>query len=223
MASEPIEWFDIPSVLGRRAASVLGLSKVPIVELDDSHRPLILAHLLALGETDRRLRFSYALGDAAIAKYTASIDFERDSVFGIFGRDDVLLGVVLLAALNADAKQPADSKAPKGAELGLSLNEQMRGHGLGTLLFQRALRRARNDGIEMLFIYTLMDNAAMLRIAHKLNMRVSTADGQCEAHLRVEPASTGSMVREFVDEHLADIDHLFKGSLNQVRRWAEDL
>ncbi len=54
----------------------------------------------------------------------------------------------------------------------------MRGHGLGTLLFQRALRRARNEGIEMLFIYTLMDNEAMLRIAHKLNMRVSNADGQ---------------------------------------------
>ena len=218
MSSEPIEWFDIPSVLGRRAASILGLSKVPIVELDDSHRPLILAHLLALNETDRRLRFSYALGDAAIAKYTASIDFERDSVFGIFGRDEVLLGVVHLAELN----QPKDSTAPKGAELGLSLDANMRGHGLGTLLFQRALRRARNEGIEMLFIYTLMDNEAMLRIAHKLNMRVSNADGQCEAHLRVEPASTSSMVREFVDEHLADIDHLFKNSLGQFRKWAEE-
>jgi len=30
------------------------------------------------------------------------------------------------------------------------------------------------------------------------------------------------MVREFVDEHLADIDHLFKGSLNQFRKWAEE-
>jgi len=31
------------------------------------------------------LRFSYALGDAAIAKYTASIDFERDSVLVFSG------------------------------------------------------------------------------------------------------------------------------------------
>ncbi|HEX4855314.1 MAG TPA: GNAT family N-acetyltransferase [Limnobacter sp.] len=219
MSSEPIEWFDIPSVLGRRAASILGLSKVPIVELDESHRPLILAHLLALGETDRRMRFSYALGDAAIAKYTASIDFERDSVFGIFGRDDVLLGVVHLAALQTSP----ESKAPKGAELGLSLNADMRGLGLGTLLFQRALRRARNEGVEMLFIYTLMDNEAMLKIAHKLDMEVRNADGQCEAHLRVRPASTTSVVGEFVDEHLADLDHLFKASLNQIRRWAEEL
>lgn len=137
MSSEPIEWFDIPSVLGRRAASVLGLSKVPIVELDDTHRPLILAHLLALDETDRRLRFSYALGDAAIAKYVASLDFERDSVFGIFGRDNALLGVVHLADLN----QAVDSKTPKGAELGLSLDANMRGYGLGTLLFQRVATR----------------------------------------------------------------------------------
>lgn len=219
MSAEPIEWFDIPSVLGRRAAAILGLSKVPIVELDESHRPLILAHLLALDETDRRLRFSYALGDAAIAKYTASIDFDRDSLFGIFGRDDVLLGVVHLATLQVGP----ESKAPKGAELGLSLNADMRGHGLGTLLFQRALRRARNEGVEMLFIYTLMDNEAMLKIAHKLNMEVHNAEGQCEAHLRVRPASASSVVGEFMDEHLADLDHLFKGSLNQIRRWAEEL
>ncbi|HEX4878783.1 MAG TPA: GNAT family N-acetyltransferase [Limnobacter sp.] len=218
MSSEPIEWFDVPSVLGRRAASILGLSKVPIVELDDSHRPLILAHLLALSEEDRRLRFSYALGDAAIAKYVSSLNFERDSVFGIFGRDDALLGVVHLGVLNPGN----DNGGPRGAELGISLASDMRGHGLGTLLFQRALRRARNEGVEMLFIYTLLENEAMLRIAYKLGMRVSNADGQCEAHLKVQPASASSMIREFVDEHLADIDHLFKSSLGQFKKWAEE-
>jgi RimJ/RimL family protein N-acetyltransferase len=218
MSTEPIEWFDIPSVLGRRAASILGLSKVPIVELDDSHRPLILAHLLALDAHDRRMRFSYALGDAAIAKYVGNLDFERDSVFGIFGREDALLGVVHMGLL----KPADDGTAPTAAELGLSLKAEMRGHGLGTLLFQRALRRARNQGVEMLFIYTLTDNDAMLRIAEKLNMRVSTADGQCEAHLRVEPASKGSVIREFVDENLADLDKLFKGSIGQFKKWAEE-
>lgn len=219
MSSEAIEWFDVPSVLGRRAAALLGLSKVPIVELDASHRPLILAHLLALNTQDRRMRFSYALGDGAIAKYVANIDFESDSVFGIFGKDDHLLGVVHLGILTP----PAESKAPKGAELGLSLNADMRSHGLGTLLFKRALQRARNEGVERLFIFTLMDNDAMLAIAHKLEMRISTADGQCEAHLDIRPSSTSSVIREFVDEHLADLDHLFKASLNQFKRWTEEL
>lgn len=218
MFSEPSEWFDVPSILGRQTAAMLGLSKVPIVQLDDSHRPQILAHLLTLSETDRRLRFSYMLNDTAIAKYVDSIDFKRDWVFGIFGREHTLMGAVHLAALNPGAS----SKTPKGAELGLSLNAELRGHGLGTLLFQRALRRARNEGIEVLFIHTLKDNDAMLRIVRKLNMKVSTSYGQCEAHLRVKPASAGSIFREMVDEHMADMDYLFKSSMNRLKKWAEE-
>lgn len=219
MKTESIEWFDVPRVLGRPAAALLGLSKVPIVELDDSHRPLVLAHLLALSAEDRRLRFSHALGDAAIAKYVSNINFQDDSLFGIFGRDDALLGVVHMGLLETVSQ----ANCPKSAELGLSLNADMRGHGLGTLLFQRALRRARNQGVECLFIFTLLDNEAMLRIAQKLSMRISTSDGQCEAHLRVNPASTSSVIREFLDEQLAEVDHLFKGSVNQFRKWAEEL
>lgn len=219
MSSEAIEWFDVPSVLGRRAAALLGLSRVPIVELDESHRPLILAHLLALGQEDRRLRFSYALGDGAIAKYVTKIDFSQDSLFGIFGKDNVLLGVVHISIFPSKE----GSTAPKAAELGLSLNADMRGHGLGTLLFKRALQRARNEGVERLFIFTLVDNDAMLAIARKLDMRVHNADGQTEAHLDIRPGNTGTAIREFVDEQLAEVDHLFKASLNQFKRWAEDI
>lgn len=218
-STEAIEWFDVPSVLGRSAAALLGLSKIPIVELDESHRPLILAHLLALGDHDRRMRFSYALGDAAMAKYVSNLDFKRDSVFGIFGKDDVLLGVVHLGVLNPNS----DPKVPRGAELGLSLSAELRGHGLGTLLFKRALHRARNEGVQRLFIFTLLDNEPMLAIARKLNMEISRSDGQYEAHLIVPEASTTSVVREFVDEHLADVDHLFKSKLNQIKRWAEEI
>lgn len=226
MSNDSYEWFDIPAGLGRSMASLLGLSKIPIVELDDSHRPLILAHLLALSPEDRRLRFSHSLSDSGIAKYLDGIDFSTDSMFGIFGRDSELLGVVHLGVLNQKPDgTPCEEgeDCPKAAELGISLLAQARGHGLGTLLFQRALKRARNEGVELLFIHTLMENQPMRRIAQKLNMQISNAGGETEAFLQINPASTTSKIREYLDEHLADFDLMFKAQLNQFKRWAEEL
>lgn len=217
MSSESYEWFEIPAALTRGVASLLGLSKVPIIELEDRHRPFILAHLLSLDSESRRLRFSYPLGDAGLAKYVDKIDFGKDSLFGIVGQEDALVGVVHLAMLNPDAVE-GQSKA---AELGLSLRSEARGHGLGTLLFKRALRRAQNENIDRLFIYTLQDNDAMLAIARKLNMKVSNEGGQCEAHLIVRPASAYSTMSEFVDENLAEVDRLFKESLGQLKKLAD--
>ena len=217
MSVESLEWFDIPAVLGRTAASVLGLSKVPIVDLDETHRPLVLAHLLALDTEDRRLRFSHALSDLGIARYMNNVDFKRDSLFGIFGADNMLVGVLHLALI----PQEEGVKAPVAAELGLSLRPEVRGHGLGTALFKRALKRARNQGVERLFIFTLMDNEPMLGIARRLEMEVVSAEGQCEAHLRLRPSTAMSTMTEFVDENLAELDKLFKNSLNQVLKWAE--
>lgn len=217
MSVDSLEWFDIPAGLSRTAASVLGLSKVPIVELDESHRPLVLAHLLALDGHDRRMRFSHALSDIGIARYMQNVDFERDSLFGIFGTDDILVGVLHLALMPREE----GSTVPAAAELGLSLRPEVRGHGLGTALFRRALKRCRNANVERLFIFTLLDNEPMLAIARKLNMEVVKEDGQCEAHLLIKPASTYSTVTEFVDEQLAELDKLFKASLNQVLKWAE--
>lgn len=219
MSTDAIEWFDIPAVLTRSAASLLGLSQVPIQELEEKHRPIILAHLLALETEDRRLRFSYPLGDAGIAKYVDKIDFQSDDLFGIFGVDDILVGLIHLCYLKPENGEPDDT--PVGAEVGLSLRPEARGHGLGTLLFKRALRRARNHNIARLFIYTLQENDAMLAIARKLDMKVSTEGGQCEAHLVVKPATTYSAVTEFVDENLAEVDRLFKASLSQLKKWAD--
>lgn len=217
MSAQAIEWFDIPANLTRHAASLLGLSQVPMQELEETHRPLILAHLLSLSKEDRRMRFSYPLGDAGIAKYLANIDFEKDDLIGIFGRDDILVGLVHLSYLNLDRS----AGEPIAAELGLSLRDEARGHGLGTLLFKRALKRARNHDVERLFIYTLQDNDAMLAIAKKLGMTVSTESGQCEAHLLLKPSTAYSTVTEFVDDNLSEIDRLFKNSLNQFKKWAD--
>lgn len=218
MSADSFEWFDIPAVLTRNAAAFLGLSQVPIRELEERDRPYMMAHLLALGPEDRRLRFSYPLGDAGLAKYLDKIDFKRDSLFGVYGAEDTLMGMVHLSPLSTESDSEGGVSA---AELGLSIRPEARGHGLGTLLFKHALRRARNDNIDRLFIFTLQENDAMLAIARKLKMTMVNEGGQYEAHLLVKPATAYSNVTEFVDGNLAEVDKLFKDSLQQLRKWAE--
>jgi hypothetical protein len=59
---------------------------VPIRGIKPSHTTKILKHLRALGPEDRYLRFGYAASDEQIEKYVKSLDFERDSLFGIYNR-----------------------------------------------------------------------------------------------------------------------------------------
>ena len=66
---------------------------VPIHSLGENHRQRINAHLLALDRQDRYLRFGYAATDEQIARYVASLDFERDEIFGIYNRKLVLVAM----------------------------------------------------------------------------------------------------------------------------------
>src|ERR1700754_4325571 len=63
-----------------------GRSWVPVRSLGPRHRDRIAAHLLALDERSRYLRFGYAASDAHINRYIDTLDFEHDEVFGIFNR-----------------------------------------------------------------------------------------------------------------------------------------
>jgi GNAT superfamily N-acetyltransferase len=111
---------------------------VPIRSLAERHRPRILAHLLALPEADRYLRFGYAASDAQIARYVDLLDFERDEVFGVFNRRLELIAQAHLASL-PDARE---------AEFGVSVLPKARGRGYGARLFDHAVLHARNRGVE---------------------------------------------------------------------------
>ena len=50
-------------------------------ELQADERPLLLAHLLALGQEDRSLRFEHALSDEGVRRYVEGICLSRDAVF----------------------------------------------------------------------------------------------------------------------------------------------
>ena len=100
---------DLPAVshpvtpIAAEPGAAKGRAWVPIRSLGPRHRERIVAHLVALDERSRYLRFGYAASEAQIARYVDTLDFEHDEVFGIFNRRLDLIAMAHLAYRRADA------------------------------------------------------------------------------------------------------------------------
>ncbi|MDR2851780.1 MAG: GNAT family N-acetyltransferase [Burkholderiaceae bacterium] len=181
---------------------------VPIRSLGSGERECILRHLLELDAHDRYLRFGCAASDEQVCRYVNSIDFERDEVFGIYNRRLELIAMAHVAF--APAAQHND-----GAEFGVSVAKFARGRGYGALLFERAQIAARNQGVHMLFIHALSENAAMLKIARNAGAAVQRSGSESEAHLDLPESTKDSLMSRVALDQLAEMDYQIKVQARQ--------
>ena len=177
---------------------------IPIRSLSTRHRDRILAHLTALSEADRYLRFGYVAGDGQMARYVAGLNFERDEIFGVYNRK---LDLIALAHL---AYPAAGSLVPGAAEFGGSVSAHARGRGYGARLFEHAMLHARNRGLDTLYIHALSENTAMLRIARKAGAHVERAGSETDAYLKLPHDTLASKVEQWVGESAAELDYRLK-------------
>jgi GNAT superfamily N-acetyltransferase len=192
-------------------------SWVPIRSLTPRHRERILAHLLALNDSDRYLRFGYPATDAQISRYVDTLDFDRDELFGIFNRKIELIAAAHLAYSPA----PQRSDQPAMAEFGVSVLPKARGRHFGGRLFDHAILHARNRGVETLFIHALSENVAMLKIARHAGAEVMRDGAETEAWLKLPPETVGSRFDEVVEQHRAELDYQFKVQAHRVNSLLE--
>ncbi|QDL36191.1 GNAT family N-acetyltransferase [Rhodoferax sediminis] len=183
---------------------------VPIRSLGPGHRERITAHLLALDEHDRYLRFGYMANDEQITRYADGLNFERDEIFGIYNRKLELIAMAHLAF-------SVSPECRSCAEFGVSVLKHARGRGYGARLFDRAVMHARNEGVELMFIHALSENKAMLKIAHNAGATVERDGSESEAHLRLPPATLDSRVSELVEAQFAEMDYKLKTQAKQFR------
>ena len=184
---------------------------VPIRRLEAGDRDAVRAHLLALDGEDRYLRFGYAATDEQVGRYVDGLDFDRDDLFGIVNRRLDLIALAHLAGGGASGLDHCRACA----EFGVSVDKAARGRGYGSLLFDRAVRHARNDGVQLLFIHALSENAAMLHIARKAGATLEKAGSETEAHLRLPPATLDTRMTELVEQQVAETDYLLKSQARQ--------
>lgn len=83
-----------------------------IKELSEQDRPFMLNHFLGLSPADRRLRFGAALPDEAVTKYVNAIDFNRDTIFGVYESTFNLVGVGHLAFPLPENLPPSEDVQP---------------------------------------------------------------------------------------------------------------
>jgi GNAT superfamily N-acetyltransferase len=189
---------------------------VPIRSLGENHRGRICAHLKALNANDRYFRFGFPANDAQIERYTDSLNFERDEIFGIYNRRLQLIATAHLAYSSEDRKNAA-------SEFGVSVLASARGRGFGKRLFERAMMHARNEGVQTMFLHVLSENTIMLNIARKAGAKVVRDGSESEAHLHLPPSTVNSQITEMVEEHLAQANYQIKVQAHQFRSWVDRL
>lgn len=189
---------------------------VPIRSLGENHRDRIAKHLLALAPHDRYLRFGHTVQDEQIQRYVTSLDFERDEIFGIYNRRLELLAVAHLAYAK-------DKGYDSCAEFGVSVLPGARGRGYGARLFDRAAMHATNDGVSLMFIHALTENAAMLKIARNAGAKVERDGSESEAYLRLPLPTFDSRVAEMIEEQIAQTDYRLKSQAKSFWSFLADL
>lgn len=186
-------------------------SWVPIRSLSPRQRERILAHLQALDERARYLRFGYPATDTQLSRYVDTLDFERDEVFGIFNRRLELIAMAHLA----HPLERSGRERPTMSEFGVSVLAHARRRGFGRRLFEHAMLHARNRGIGSLFIHALSENTPMLAIARAAGATVRRDGSESEAFLDLPPDSLASHLNELVVTHAAEIDYRLKARAHQ--------
>jgi GNAT superfamily N-acetyltransferase len=167
-------------------------------ELHANERPQLLTHLLALDAEDRHLRFAHMLTDDGIRHYVEGIDLTRDAVFVVTGIDLAIIGAAHLAREDGHA------------QLGISVLPPSRGQGLGGALLARCAARAQNWGIRVMFMNCLVENAAMMHLAHKQGLKIAVSGAEAEAFVRLPRPDLNSLAADAVAEHLGLFDHAQK-------------
>ena len=182
---------------------------VPVRELHAGHRAAILEHFLQLNDDDRRLRFGTHTPDEVIERYVEGLDFNQDTIFGIFDAQLNIIGLAHLAYL------PVFKSKARAAEFGVSVLAEGRAQGFGTALLGRAAVHSRNTRIETLFVHCLANNKAMMHLAQKAGMSVEYAYGDADAYLKLPPANSSTIVEEAANEQWADFDYAVKANLKR--------
>ncbi len=179
---------------------------VAVQRLNASACASIVAHLLALPTADRRLRFSSSLSPEGITAYVERIDFGCDAVFGVHDDRLRLVGMAHVA-FGGDV-----------VEFGLSVLPAHRGHGVGSALFERGAKHARNRSIRRILMHCLRENTAIMHIAQNFGMNIVTEAGDADAHLELPPASPESIAGECVTEGFALYDYALKAHVAAWKR-----
>ena len=163
--------------------------------------PKYRAHLKALDEDSKLLRFGYHVGDEVIDKICDGI--EADPVHHIlFCIENDRLEVVAVGHVAT-----RDSM-----ELAFSVHKEYQGQGFGNKLMTRCIQYCRTHGILKGCMVCLSSNAVIKHLCLKNGIHIHTDHGETQAELELDSPNVTTYVNEQMDAHMAVFDYVAKRS-----------
>jgi GNAT superfamily N-acetyltransferase len=138
----------------------------------------IVEHFRTLDPADRRMRFCATLNDGAIERHVTGIWERRSLVLAAFdgplwqGPFHRAAPIRALAELALDASE---------AELGISVDAELRRRGIGVRLVETAGNLLAARGIRRIRACTLPDNRAFVALAQGCGATLESGPGEIEA------------------------------------------
>jgi GNAT superfamily N-acetyltransferase len=136
--------------------------------LTQQELPLLREHLLRLDPSSRRDRFNGTIDDGFIERYAAKCRTDGTIILAYLA-DGLVRGA-------AELHQP-DLSNPM-PEVAFSVEAELRGQGIGSLLFTRLIEAARALGYDELRITTGSGNEAMRALARKFGADLTFRRGE---------------------------------------------
>ncbi|MFD1623688.1 GNAT family N-acetyltransferase [Azospirillum griseum] len=156
-----------------------------------TERSLYRAHLLRLDRADRYARFTGTLSDESVARHCAGLDWSRT----------ILIGAFLNGELRAAVELCSDRILwPNEAEFGVSVEKELQGQGIGSILIRRALTVARNRSIGRVHIQCLAENVRMRALARRFGGRATLECGEIAASFDLPPPNQFSYALEALED-----------------------
>ena len=127
--------------------------------------------------------------------------------FGYF-EDGMIRGAAELRDMGHDGQD---------GEAAFSIENGWRGRGLGTALFKRVIRAARNRRMKRLYASCLTHNRAMQALARKFEAELTFDSGDVIGVLNADEATAESRISEALD----DANGFATAVLDLQRRWLQ--
>ena len=138
------------------------------------------------------------------------------SIFELKGFEWKLTGLQVKAApAITTAANPLIGKEAM-AEFGVSVSSHARGRGYGARMFERAVMHARNEGVTLMFIHALSENAAMIWIARNAGATIERDGSETEAYLRLPPPDLESELEDWVSDQYGRMNYTLKEQVQEA-------
>lgn len=139
---------ETENLLAKQYINSKKIENTPVFVLNQSHSDAIVQHFMELSSENKRMRFGYPVSFHSLQQYVSKINFEDGECLGFLDDDNQIRGV---SHVSRGQKEYV-------AELGLSVNEEYQGKGIGFALLIYSAHWAKHKGYDFFNIECLAHN-----------------------------------------------------------------